>query len=64
MDDSHALSELQRQFEVLQKQQEKRKLAQTKKEAEKLSVTQEPHENSDDLELSKQGFQTDTSEER
>ncbi|KAK7944484.1 hypothetical protein WMY93_000212 [Mugilogobius chulae] len=58
MDDHSALSELQRQFEILRKQQEKRQLDLKKKEV------QDPLGNTEDLELSKQCIPIDTVEER
>lgn len=61
MDDNNDLNELKRQFELLKQQQEKRRLDQQKKETEKLNV---PHQNTDDLELFKQGIQTDSAEAR
>ncbi|XP_072297837.1 coiled-coil domain-containing protein 13 [Eucyclogobius newberryi] len=58
MDDHSVLTELQRQFDVLRKQQEKKQLDRMKKEV------QDPLGKTEDLELSKQCILNDTAERR
>ena len=61
MEHDDELNDLRLQFEVLQKQQEKRKLDRKKeKEPDKLNVSAAQ----DDLDLSQQGIQADNPEDR
>lgn len=61
MEHDDELNDLRLQFQVLQKQQEKRKLDRKKeKEPDKLNVSAAQ----DDLDLSQQGIQADNPEDR